>query len=238
MKIIAHRGASGYKPENTLAAFKKALTMGVDMIELDVHVLKTGELVVIHDDTVDRTTDGTGHVVEFSFEQLRQLNAGGGQRIPLLSEVLDLVNRQVPVNIELKGKHTAKPVADVIKFYVAIKGWDEDNFMVSSFNMHELRKFIKMMPHIRTGALYEGQPSRFLAFTKRKGTFSANLESVFITNKDVYRAHSKGLMVYAYTVNDVHEAERMEEMQVDGIFSDYPDKVAAHLIHDASSGRA
>lgn len=232
MKIIAHRGASGYEPENTLRSFKKALTMGVDMIELDVYVLTTGELVVIHDDTVDRTTDGTGHVVEFSFEQLRELDAGKGERIPLLSEVLNLVNQKVPVNIELKGKGTAGPVATMIKAYVDNKGWDEDLFMVSSFDLDELDTFIKLMPHIRTGALYEGEPIQFLAFAKRNATFSANLEAVFITNKDVYRAHRKGLMVYAFTVNDEDQAERMEHMHVDGIFSDYPDRVAAHVEHD------
>jgi glycerophosphoryl diester phosphodiesterase len=231
MKIIGHRGASGYKPENTLSSFRKALEIGVDMVELDVHVLQTGELVVIHDETVDRTTDGTGHVVDFSFEQIRQLDAGNGQKIPLLSEVLDLVDKRVPVNIELKGKGSAKLVARLIDQYVTEKGWEEELFVVSSFDLMELRKFIELMPHIHTGALYDGEPVRFLAFAKRRGTYSANFDAVFITNKDVYKAHQNGLIVYVYTVNDGDEAERMEEMHVDGIFSDYPDKVAAHVTH-------
>ncbi len=231
MEIIGHRGASGYKPENTLASFKKALEIGVDMIEFDVYALKTGELVVIHDETVDRTTDGTGHVVDFSFEQLRQLDAGNGQKIPLLSEVLDLVDQKVPVNIELKGIGTARPVATMIQYYIVEKGWREDLFLVSSLDLDELKVFIKLMPHIRTGALYAGEPVGFLAFAKRWHTYSANFESVFITNKDVCRAHKKGLMVYTYTVNDPGEVERMEAMHVDGIFSDYPDKVAEHVEH-------
>ncbi|HSH18113.1 MAG TPA: glycerophosphodiester phosphodiesterase family protein [Candidatus Saccharimonadales bacterium] len=231
MQIIAHRGASGYEPENTLASFKKALTMGVDMIELDVHVLQTGELVVIHDETVDRTTDGTGHVVNFSLEQLRTLDAGDGQKIPLLSEVLDLVDKRVPINIELKGEHTAVPTAAMIQQYIDEKGWDEDLFVVSSFNHRELKKFIKSMPHIRTGALYDGEPDRFLSFARRPSTYSTNFDSVFVTNKDVYRAHTRGFRVYVYTVNDPDEAERMRKMHVDGIFTNYPDRMAAALSH-------
>src|SRR5690242_11883524 len=95
MQIIGHRGASGYEPENTLASFKEALALGVDMIELDVYVIKTGELVVMHDSTVNRTTNGTGRVEALSLKELRQLDAGAGEKVPLLSEVLDLVNKAV-----------------------------------------------------------------------------------------------------------------------------------------------
>lgn len=226
MQIIGHRGASGYKPENTLISFKKALDMGVDMIELDVHLTADGKLVVIHDETVDRTTDGTGHVTSFSFEQIRQLDAGRGQKIPLLSEVVDLVNKQVPINIELKGKGSSAAVAKLITEYITTKGWTEDLFIVSSFDLEELEAFIKLMPQIHTGALYEGEPVRFLAFARREHTYSANFNSVFVTNKDVYRAHRSGLLVYVYTVNDGAEAQRMEQLHVDGIFSDYPDRMA------------
>lgn len=226
MQVFAHRGASGYKPENTLISFKKALSMGIDMIELDVHLTADGHLVVIHDETVDRTTDGTGQVAEYSFSQLRQLDAGKGQKIPLLSEVFDLVNKRVPINIELKGAGTAAAVAKLIEHYTKEKGWTDDLFVVSSFELDELDAFIKLMPHIHTGALYEGEPVRFLAFARREHTYSANLSSVFVTNKDVYRAHRSGLMVYVYTINDKDEAKRMEELHVDGVFSDYPDRIA------------
>jgi glycerophosphoryl diester phosphodiesterase len=229
MKIIAHRGASGYRPENTLASFAKALELRVDMIELDVHVLKTGELVVIHDDTVDRTTDGTGHVSEFGLEQLRQLDAGHGQRIPLLTEVLELIDRKLPVNIELKGKGTAAPVAALIRDYTEHKDWSKGLFMVSSFDRHELQVFMRLLPSIRVGALFEGEPKHYASLARHNSAFSANMNSVFVTNKNVYKAHKRGLKVYAYTVNDIAEAERMEELQVDGIFSDFPDKIAAQL---------
>ncbi len=129
MKIIGHRGACGYEPENTISSFKKALELGVDAIELDVYVLGRGELVVIHDDKVDRTTNGKGYVLDYSFEELRKLDAGNGQTIPTLEEVLDLVNMKTSVNIELKGTGTAKAVASTIYNYLA-KGWSEEQLMV------------------------------------------------------------------------------------------------------------
>lgn len=226
MQIIGHRGASGYEPENTLAAFEKALELGVDMIELDVYTLKTGELVVIHDATVNRTTNGTGRVEEFTLKQLRQLHVENGEKIPLLSEVLDLVNRKVPVNIELKGRDTAEPVAKLIDTYVSTKGWTNDLFLVSSFHRTELIKFIKLQPSVHAGALFVGRTKRFLTATKRGGEYSLNLNAFFITNKTVEKAHAQGLKVFAYTVNNQRTADRMKALHVDGIFTDYPDKFA------------
>ena len=100
---VGHRGAAGHEPENTLRSFRKALDLGADMVELDVHLCGTGELVVIHDETVDRTTDGSGSVRDMPFHELRGLDAGKGERIPTLREVLDLLEGRAGVNIELKG---------------------------------------------------------------------------------------------------------------------------------------
>jgi glycerophosphoryl diester phosphodiesterase len=99
MKIIAHRGASGYEPENTLASFRKAIQLGADMVEFDVHALPTGEVVLIHDHRLNRTTNGRGYVLKQSFDELRSLDAGAGESIPTVEEVLRLVDRQLPVNI-------------------------------------------------------------------------------------------------------------------------------------------
>ena len=121
MQIIAHRGASGYKPENTLASFQKAISLGVDMIELDVFAIRSGEVVVHHDKKVNRTTNGTGNISDYTWSELRLLDAGDGQRIPLLTEVLDLVNGRIPINIELKGHGIAEPVATIIDSYISKK---------------------------------------------------------------------------------------------------------------------
>jgi len=231
MQIIGHRGASGYEPENTLASFKRALMLGVDMIELDVYVIKSGELVVMHDNTVNRTTNGTGRIENLSFQQLRHLNAGHGEKVPLLSEVLDLVNKKVPVNIELKGRGTAEPVADMIEAYISKKDWADDLFLVSSFNHSELITFMKLQPTIHAGALFVGRPRHLLTAIKKEGAYSVNLNATFITNKTVQEAHSQGLRVFAYTVNGEKVADRMEALHVDGIFTNYPDKIALHIAH-------
>ena len=122
MQIIAHRGASGTEPENTLRSFSRSLTMNIDAIELDVHLTKDKKLVVIHDNSVKRTTNGKGYVKNLMFKQLRELNAGLDEKIPLLEEVFDLVNKKVMIHIELKGTGTARPVAKLIEEYVK-KGW-------------------------------------------------------------------------------------------------------------------
>lgn len=229
MTIIGHRGASGYEPENTLASFKKALKLGVDMIELDVYVIETGELVVIHDEKVDRTTDGTGYVEEYTYDQLRTLDAGRGQKVPTLSEVLDVIKHKVPITIELKGEGTAQPVAAVIREYIEEKGWTQEHFMVLSFNHIELKRFAARMPEIRLGASYEGENTDSVKSATKLGATLAVMEAEFINPTVIKDAHSEGLKVYAYTVNTPSEARRLRRLKVDGIFSDYPDKVDAAL---------
>lgn len=227
MQIIGHRGASGYEPENTLASFKEALALGVDMIELDVYRIRTGEIVVMHDDTLNRTTNGTGRTEDMSLSQLRKLDAGHGQKVPLLSEVLDLVDKRVPVNIELKGKGTAAPVARLIETYVSKRGWTDNLFLVSSFHHAELITFMKLRPSVHAGALFIRKARRSIAAIKKEGDYSINLNATFITNKTVQEAHAQGLRVFAYTVNNKRSARRMDALHVDGIFTNYPDRVAS-----------
>lgn len=223
MKIFGHRGALGYKPENTLASFRKALELNVDMIELDVYTLASGEVVVIHDSRVDRTTNGTGYVADFSLEALRELDAGSGEKIPLLTEVLDLIDKNVPVNIELKGTETAIKVADIVKTYKTDHGWTDELFLISSYNHIELQIFKRIMPSIKVGALVSHIPTDYAAFAEQLGAFSANLDAEFINLEYVTDAHSRGIQVFAYTVNNENEVKRMQDLGVDGIFTNYPD---------------
>ena len=115
MLIIAHRGASGYEPENTLRSFRKAIGLKSDAIELDVQLTKDNKLVVIHDETVNRTTNGKGKVKDLTLRELRKLDAGKGEKVPTLEEVFNLVKRKVKIHVELKGNNIAKPVNDLIK---------------------------------------------------------------------------------------------------------------------------
>lgn len=222
---IGHRGAAGYEPENTLASFQRALELGVDAVELDVYVCKSGELVVVHDDTVDRTTNGKGEVQEKTFDELRSLDAGKGQKIPTLQEVLDLVDKKVIVNIELKGPNTAGPVAKVIEEYIKQKNWIEDLFLVSSFNHPELLKFKKINPNIKIGALIEKIPEGGAKFAQDLGVYSVNICAEFVNQKFVDDAHVSGLKVLVWTVDDADDINKIKSLGVDGIFSNFPDRL-------------
>lgn len=228
MLKIGHRGARGYAPENTLKSFQKAIELGVDAIELDVQLCKSGELIVMHDDTVDRTTDGSGFVKKIKLKDLKKLDAGMGERIPILEEVLDLVDRRVKVNIELKGPKTAKPVMKLIDEYVKKKGWNLDDFIISSFIRREIKEARILNPMIQIGVLIS-KPRLIDRWSFR---FAQKIHANFIglslkiaSKRLVHRAHKYGLKVFVYTVNDPKDVKRLAEYGVDGIFSDYPDRL-------------
>jgi glycerophosphoryl diester phosphodiesterase len=152
VEVIGHRGAAGYEPENTLRSFKKALEIGVDIVELDVHLTKDNKLVVIHDEKVDRTTNGRGYVKNYKLSELKKLDAGKGERIPTLQEAIDLLYGRVKVQIELKGENTEKPVVDLIKNY------DPENFILTSFYHPRVKRAKEFYPSITTGVLFAGRP--------------------------------------------------------------------------------
>jgi glycerophosphoryl diester phosphodiesterase len=222
---VGHRGAAGYEPENTLRSFEKAIELGVDMVELDVYVLKSGELMVIHDDTVDRTTNSKGKVEDKTLSELKELDAGRGEKIPTLDEVLDLVDKRAEVNIELKGSNIAKPVSDMIEHYVEDNGWKYDDFLVSSFNHGELKKFKEISPKVKIGLLVEEIPDGFINFAKNFDAWSVNVSIKFITQEFADKTHENGLKVYVWTVNTPDEIEKTKSLNADYICSDYPEKI-------------
>lgn len=224
MLSIGHRGAAGHEPENTLLSIEKALDLGVDFIEIDVYCIE-GALLVIHDETLDRTTNGSGYIWDHSLAELRQLDAGKGQQIPLLEEVLEAVNRRAGINIELKGAQTASPTAALINRYIRSGGWRYSDFLVSSFNHHELAAIKKIQPEIPIGALICGIPIDYARFAEALRSYSVNPSLDFINAEFVADAHQRGLKVLVYTVNNRADLQRMSDLGVDGVFSDYPDLV-------------
>ncbi len=216
---IGHRGAMGHAPENTLLSFRKALELGVPCVEADVYCVDN-RLVVFHDDRLERTTDGSGYLMDQSFSNLRSLDAGIGQKIPTLAEVFEAVDRKAGVNIELKGPGTAGPVADFIAA-MGERGWREDLILVSSFNHRELEAFGRIDPGSKIGAL----PVDDAAFAADLGAYSVHLSLDFIDQRFVDDAHLRGLRVFAFTVNHPEDMDRMEALGVDGIFTDYPERV-------------
>lgn len=222
---FGHRGARGHEPENTVRSVRRALELGADGIEVDVYYVD-GRLVVIHDDTLDRTTNGTGPVMEKTFTQLRSLDAGQGEKIPTLEEIFEAVNRRALINVELKGPGTAAPVAALIGEYERQRGWRPRDFLVSSFEHAQLEEMRKLRPEIRLGALFEEPLPDLVARAERLGAWSLHVGRELVTPELVDEAHGHGLRVFVFTINEPHEMARLCALGVDGIFTDYPDRVA------------
>jgi len=223
---FGHRGAAGYEPENTLRSVRKALELGAHGVEVDVQLVED-RLVVIHDDTLDRTTNGTGLVVETSFAHLRSLDAGKGEQIPTLEEVFDAVNRRAVINVELKGPGTAAPVTQLIGQYMHDRGWSSDDFLVSAFDHGQIQAAKRLLPDIRIGPLIAKVPPGLAAFAEQLGAWSLHPARRYLTPELVADAHRRGLKVFAYTVNRPSEIAALGALGIDGVFSDYPDRVVA-----------
>ena len=222
---VGHRGAAGHEPENTLRGFRRAMELGADMVELDVQICGSGEMVVIHDDTVDRTTNGTGAVDELTFEELRRLDAGGGERIPTLDEVLDVADREIGVNIELKGLGTAGPVHEVIERAISEKGWSQTGFIVSSFHLGELVAIRELSDEVRTGVLFARERGGIVEFAELNDAYSIHPYFGSVDADFIGEAREKGLRMFVWTVNDPADIDYMKALGVDGIISDYPDRI-------------
>jgi len=221
---FAHRGASGHEPENTLSAVEKAIVLGADWIEVDVYAVE-GELIVIHDERLERTTNGIGSVMDKTLAHLRSLDAGKGQRIPTLREVFDSVDRRVGMNVELKGTGTAGLAVSLLNEYVNKKGWNYDQFILSSFNHHELAKVKELDPQIKVGIIIGGRYRRYKKFTRRFTTYSLHPHIDLVTAELITDAHQRGLKVFVYTVNQPDKIARLEAMGADGVFTDLPELV-------------
>ncbi len=222
---IAHRGASGYEPENTLAAFSKAIEMGVDIIELDVRVCKTGELVVFHDMTLERTTNGNGLIADTSLGELKKLDAGNGEQIPTLEEAIDLVDKRAVFNIEMKGTGVADPLAAILKNYLNNKGYSPELFIVTSFNRKEFYKFSLVNPGVRLGILVGRDILDILIRAKRYNAYSIHLPQTYLKKWLVRLLQRKNFRVFVYTPNSIWDIAKAKVIGVDGIFSDYPDRI-------------
>jgi len=233
---FGHRGARGHEPENTLRSVRKALELGADGIEVDVYFVDD-QLVVIHDSTLGRTTNGSGFVMKKTFAQLRSLDAGLGEKIPTLTEVFDVVNRRAIVNVELKGPRTAAPVAGLIDDYVQQRGWNYEDFLVSSFDHAQLRVMRKLDPEIPIAALIEKVPRDLAAVAERLGACAINPPKDRVTPELVADAHRRGLKVFVFTVNEPRDIARMKSLGVDGVFSDYPDRVIAPASHSCANSQ-
>ena len=225
MLKIAHRGARGYEPENTLKSFQKALDLNADGIELDVHLSSDGHLIVIHDETIDRTTNGKGSVNTFTLAELKTFLIDDQYEIPTLKEVFDLVNKKCLINIELKGLGTADKVADLIEEYIADKNWNYGHFIVSSFNWDLLRETSNLNSNIAIGVLTEEDVEKALAFAEVIEAHAIHPDYQLLNLENVQKMQEKGFLVLPWTVNNPEDIQKIKSYQVDGIISDFPDRL-------------
>ena len=240
--IIAHRGASGYAPENTLASFAKGVEMGADMVELDVHLTKDDSVVVMHDYNVQRTTNGKGDIEAMTFPELRQLDAGSwynsayqNEKVPTLSEVLKLVNGRAKVLIELKWpakglyKNLVEKVAAVVRDCGA-ESW----VILQSFETAYLKDISRLEPHLKQEQLVFGKSAllpvyfdrsiRLGQFVPQKEAGSVNIFYMYITPSLLEKMHKLDKKVYAFTPGKESDFRKLISMRVDGIITNYPDR--------------
>lgn len=220
---IGHRGAMGHAPENTLKSMAMAIDLGCPWIELDVYAVE-GELVVFHDDRLERTTNGSGRIADASLAYLRSLDAGDGERIPTLGEVFALCRDRAGINVELKGPGTAGLLATFLQQQYAT-GWAAESVLVSSFDHRALAEFRQADPHTPLGALYYGVPADNARAAQALGAFSLHPSLDFVDRALVEDAHRRGLKVFVYTVNSPEDIETMRALGVDGVFSNYPERI-------------
>ncbi len=227
---IGHRGAKGHLAENTLESIQKALSIGVDMIEIDVHKCASGELWVIHDFTLDRTTDGSGEIAKKNADVIRDLKIEGRYKIPLLTEVLDLIEGKCQINIELKGLNTAGPVSNIVKQKVADGKWQYSDFLISSFQKNELFETRKLDEKVPIAVLSKASVPEAIEIGKMLKASAIHPSLGIITRDNTKLSQEAGFRVNVWTVNDREDILRMIDFGVDGIISDYPNRLHNPLL--------
>ena len=225
--VIGHRGAMGLEPENTLRSFKKALSLGVDGLEFDVQNIH-GELLVFHDESLERTTNGNGKLLNHSVEALRQLDAGKGEQIPTLAEVVELIGDQAFINIELKGFDTASLVMKLVRM-LDRKRFKKEQFIISSYLFSELSLVHELDPEIRLGVIADEYPTIAQEFADEIDAYSFHPSYSILNQSLVDDAHNNGMKVYVHTVNDLDKINHSRTLGVDGVFTDYPDRVIDYI---------
>jgi glycerophosphoryl diester phosphodiesterase len=223
--VIGHRGAMGHETENTLASVQKAMDLGVDMIEIDVFKIQSGEIVVFHDETVDRLTNGPGKIEEYNIFDLSKLLVNGGHKIPMLQDVLKLIDNKVALNIELKGDNTADKVNHIMNYYIEKQGWSPENFIISSFKWDELREMRKLNPNVQIAVLTEENPVDAIPVAKELNAVAINPYFKKLDLEIANQIREAGLKIYVWTVNEDFDIDAMKRIGVDGIITNYPERL-------------
>lgn len=220
--VVGHRGAAGLAPENTLKSFRRAFDLGVDAIELDVHTVASG-LAVIHDAEVDRTTNGRGAVSEFSLAELQALDAGDGEHVPMLDEVLAILPGGIGLNIELKGDGSATLLAETLHAPV-------ENVLVSSFDHVQLAIFHESRPDVPCAPLFSKPRRDMISVARSLDAWSVNISDRIADRRRIEDLRALGFGVLVYTINDVARARELARCGATGVFTDFPDRVTRERV--------
>lgn len=223
--VIGHRGAMGHETENTLASIQKALDLGVDMIEIDVFKIKSGEIVVFHDVDVEELTDGSGKIESFVFDDLQKLVVQGGHQIPTLQNVIDLMDKKAALNIELKGAGTSADVNAIMNTYIKEKAWQLDDFIISSFNWDELKVMRVLNKKVPIAVLTEENPLDALHIARELQAVAINPYFKHLSLEVANTLREAGFKIYTWTVNEPEDIDLMKQLAVDGIITNFPDRV-------------
>ena len=223
-QIIGHRGAMGHAPENTVLSVKKALALGVDGIEIDVFRCQSGEIVVFHDKRLQKLTDGKGKIETRTWVELQELLVMDREPIPLLAEIIALVNGRVRLNIELKGKNTSKGVFDIMQTAVESGRWKMNQLFVSSFDWEELREFRKLTNQFGIAVLTDKNPLNAIPVAHELDAFAINPNHKKLTQDKINQIQGEGFEILTWTVNDTTRIHELTSWGVDAIITDYPDR--------------
>ena len=224
---IGHRGSKGYVAENTIESIKHAILLGVNGIEIDVFKCLSGELVLSHENNLKRLTGKSGQLEKLTLGELKKFLVVGKYKIPTLTDVLQTVETPLFVNIELKGLNTAQATSKIITNLSKSTSWRLENFIISSFNWNELEQFRSIDKNTPVGVLLSNSMSinEAIEFGKKINAQAIHPNFKLLNEKTVKKIKNNGLKIYTWTVNSKDDINYMKKLKVDGIISDFPDKI-------------
>ncbi len=217
---IGHRGAAGHVDEDTLESIKKAIELRCSMVEIDARKCESGEIILIHDKKVNRTTNGRGKVRKIPYEDIKKLRTKSGYKIPTLEQAFKLMKGKCKINIEIKDKNSYLEILNLVEKYDLTH-----DVLISSFKWEVLKKIKKLNPLIKTGLLSKRRIGR-IKIAQKLGCYSVHPHfSTRVTKRFVDRAHKKDLKVIVWAINWLGFIDGLRKIGVDGIISDYPERI-------------
>ena len=225
MLIIGHRGAAGHAPENTMSSFEAAFKAGADMIELDVRLTADNRLVVIHDSRLLRTHHLRDVVANVTYERLRKLTVD--RPVPLLEEILDIYFGRILLNIELKSRGSGEQLVRLLKKHYIAKASDWDKVIVSSFRGSELVQVRQLAKRANLALLHSENPFIFVAYHRFINLTAVGFHRLYLNRLALEIARRAGIFIYVYTVDRPGALRHLEEKGVQGVVTNYPDKLIA-----------